>query len=81
MDISAREKVRVKSVPDGDGLKLTDGRRVRYLGIDAPEVANFSRPAEPYALEAQNFNRLMVKKRPVVIIPDGLDKDKNTGAT
>lgn len=27
----------VASVPDGDSLQLTDGRRVRLLGVDAPE--------------------------------------------
>lgn len=28
---------RVVSVPDGDSIQLSDGRRVRLLGIDAPE--------------------------------------------
>lgn len=28
---------RVVSVPDGDSIQLADGRRVRLLGIDAPE--------------------------------------------
>ena len=27
----------VVSVPDGDSLQLKDGRRIRLLGIDAPE--------------------------------------------
>lgn len=31
------EDSRVVSVPDGDSLQLVDGRRVRLLGIDAPE--------------------------------------------
>lgn len=31
------ERTRVISVPDGDSLQLADGRRVRLLGIDAPE--------------------------------------------
>jgi micrococcal nuclease len=31
------ERTRVVSVPDGDSLQLSDGRRVRLLGIDAPE--------------------------------------------
>ncbi len=31
------ERMRVVSVPDGDSLQLKDGRRVRLLGIDAPE--------------------------------------------
>lgn len=31
------ERSRVVSVPDGDSIQLADGRRVRLLGIDAPE--------------------------------------------
>lgn len=31
------ERMRVIAVPDGDSLQLKDGRRVRLLGIDAPE--------------------------------------------
>lgn len=42
-----REENRVTSVPDGDSVQLSDGRRVRMLGIDAPErnrcMANESR--------------------------------------
>lgn len=30
-------RTRVVSVPDGDSIQLADGRRVRLLGIDAPE--------------------------------------------
>ena len=30
-------RMRVVSVPDGDSIQLADGRRVRLLGIDAPE--------------------------------------------
>jgi len=34
---TAYERTRVIAVPDGDSLQLSDGRRVRLLGIDAPE--------------------------------------------
>lgn len=30
------ERLRVVLVPDGDSIQLSDGRRVRLLGIDAP---------------------------------------------
>ena len=77
LDIRSGEKVVVRSVPDGDGVKLSDGRRVRYLGVDAPEVANYGHPAEPLAREARDFNRLLLSKGSVVIIPNGgVDKDK-----
>jgi endonuclease YncB( thermonuclease family) len=31
-------RTRVTAVPDGDSIQLADGRRVRLLGIDAPEL-------------------------------------------
>ena len=59
----AVEWATVKRVPDGDGARLEDGRRVRYLGIDAPETDYFGR-TERYAEEAKALNhRLVVGKR------------------
>ena len=42
--VNAKDLATVKRVTDGDTLVLTDGERVRLIGIDAPE----SRP-EPRA--------------------------------
>ncbi len=47
-------------VADGDTIILHDGRHVRYIGIDTPEVAHKDRPAEPMGLEAQTINRRLV---------------------
>lgn len=33
----AYDRSQVVRVPDGDSLELTDGRRIRLLGVDAPE--------------------------------------------
>ena len=38
--IQSWQRTVVSSVPDGDSLQLSDGRRVRLLGIDAPERGN-----------------------------------------
>ncbi len=35
--VNSFERSRVVGVPDGDSLQLKDGRRVRLLGVDAPE--------------------------------------------
>lgn len=35
------EEVRVRSVADGDTLTLEDGRRVRLIGINAPEMGQY----------------------------------------
>lgn len=41
----------VKSVYDGDTLTLSDGKRVRFLGIDTPEIGEpFSQKAKQYTV-------------------------------
>ena len=50
----------VKWVSDGDTIVLTDGRKVRYIGIDAPEIDHENQKAQPYGYEARSFNRQQV---------------------
>lgn len=50
----------VRWVDDGDTVVLTDGRRVRYIGVNAPEVAHENRPPERFGPEARTFNRKLV---------------------
>lgn len=45
----------VRWVVDGDTLELSDGRRVRLLGINTPELGHDDRPAEPLAEPARTF--------------------------
>lgn len=47
------EQVRVESITDGDTLRLVDGRKVRLIGINTPELAHDGRPAESLANEAR----------------------------
>lgn len=42
----------VAQVIDGDTVALRDGRRVRIIGINAPEVARDGKPGEPGAMAA-----------------------------
>lgn len=44
---------KVVRVSDGDTIKLDDGRSVRVLGVNAPELAHGNRPAQPLANEAR----------------------------
>lgn len=46
---------------DGDTLKLKDGRKIRLLGIDTPEVSRKNRPAQSFAYEARDELRRLVK--------------------
>ena len=43
----------VRHVHDGDTLWLTDGRKIRLIGINTPEVARKQRPAQPFANQAR----------------------------
>ncbi len=53
------ELVRVKRVYDGDTILLEDGRKVRYLGINAPEFQ------EPFYLKAKRSNESLVLEREI----------------
>jgi len=54
------ELYEVRWVDDGDTIVLTDGRRVRYIGINSPEVESKYSKAEPFGDEAREFNRRLV---------------------
>lgn len=53
------ELVRVKQVYDGDTILLQDGRKVRYLGVNAPEFQ------EPFYLKAKRLNESLVLEQEV----------------
>ena len=57
--------VSVRWVDDGDTIVLADGRRIRYIGINAPEVAREGKPAERFGDEARVFNRSLVFEKKV----------------
>jgi micrococcal nuclease len=44
---------------------LGTGERVRYIGVDTPELHHPRKPVEAYAREAKEFNRNLVEHRAV----------------
>ena len=60
----------VSWVTDGDSIVLENGQRVRYLGINAPEIAHDQRPGEPFGEEALHYNIYLVKHKQVRIETD-----------
>lgn len=50
----------VRQVVDGDTLRLADGRSVRLIGINAPEIARQGRVGEPYADAAKRRLQALV---------------------
>jgi len=63
--VSAQTWVTVKWVNDGDTIVLADGKRVRYIGINAPEIDHEKQRAQPFGYTARTFNKQMVLNRKV----------------
>ena len=61
---------RVDRVVDGDTIRIDTGELVRYIGINAPELARDNRPAEPLAMEAFQLNRRLTSSQPLRLAPD-----------
>lgn len=56
---------KVRIVSDGDSIVLLHGQRVRYIGIDAPEVQQDHTGGEPYGDKALTLNRQLVLSKKV----------------
>ncbi|MGK2913671.1 MAG: thermonuclease family protein [Porticoccaceae bacterium] len=54
---AAGETAVVTQIFDGDTLRLDDGRHIRVLGINTPELGHGSGPDEPYARAALDATR------------------------
>jgi micrococcal nuclease len=79
----------VRSVTDGDTLVLDDGRRVRLIGVDTPEMSNASRNSssarrnkldertvQSFAKQAKAFLKTTVEGRAVRVEYDQEKTDK-----
>ena len=65
----AVEQARVSYIVDGDTVRLEDGRAVRYLGIDTPEIGEY------YYEEATEKNREFVEGKVVELHPGSRNID------
>jgi len=66
----------VSYVIDGDTVDLADGRRIRLLGIDAPEAGFQGKVAERWSQEATEWLRTRVEGYEVVLRIDEREKDR-----
>ncbi|MFQ5542997.1 MAG: thermonuclease family protein [Nitrospiria bacterium] len=65
----------VLKVIDGDTIRLKDGRLIRYLGIDAPDLKRkindvWTYAPQPFAEEAAKLNKELVEGKRVLIALD-----------
>lgn len=68
----------VKWVPDGDTIELDNGKFIRYIGIDTPELHHPKRSITPeyFAEEAKEYNKKLVLGKRVRLEFDVDKEDK-----
>lgn len=74
-------EARVTGVIDGDTIEIEGGERVRYIGIDTPEIRRRGRRGweyrpEPLAEDAKEYNRRLVMGRRVRLEFDVQERDR-----
>jgi micrococcal nuclease len=73
-DRARREEATVRKVVDGDSIEVDAGGvpfRVRYIGMDAPELTG-----EPMAVESLAANRRLVEGQRIVMVRDLSEADR-----
>jgi endonuclease YncB( thermonuclease family) len=58
------QHVQVTYIYDGDTVTLQDGRRLRLIGVDTPELGRDGKPDQPFSVAARDALRALLKKRP-----------------
>ena len=66
----------VQRVIDGDTIELATGEKVRYIGINTPEIHHPRKPVEYFGKEAMEFNRKLVTSKKVHLEFDAQKRDK-----
>ena len=74
--------VQVRQVVDGDTLRLQDGRSVRLIGINAPEIGRKGRTDEPFAVAARRrLQALVDDSDAMVLLQSGVEARDHYGRT
>ena len=68
------ETSQIKYIHDGDTLHLKDGRKVRLIGINAPEAARGNNAAQPFAAEATQALKALFKGNKSISLIYGEEK-------
>lgn len=75
----ATQQAMVTDITDGDTIRVEIGGqefRVRYIGIDAPEIAHDNNPGEALGQEASQANADLVEGQTVFLEKDISDTDQ-----
>ena len=71
----------VLRIVDGDTLVLTDKRKVRLIGVNAPELAHYSKKEEPLALTAKQFIASLLSLNKKITLKYGRQQKDRYGRT
>lgn len=77
VDITTLQRVDMKSLHDGDTLRLVGGEKLRVIGINTPELARKGRAAEPLAEQAKQAARQFLAKP--LYVQRGIDSKDRYG--
>jgi len=66
----------VTRVIDGDTIELANGEKVRYIGVDTPELHHPQKEVGYYAQEAYGANRRLVEGKRVRLELDVEERDR-----
>lgn len=70
------EEATISAVVDGDTVKLTNGKTLRYIGVDTPETVDPRRAIGCFGTEASTYNRLLTTGKTVYLEKDVSDTDR-----
>lgn len=73
---SSAQLVVVKRVIDGDTIEVENGQKVRYIGVDTPELHDPRKPVQCFAQEAMLKNKELVEGKTVRLEKDMSEVDR-----
>jgi micrococcal nuclease len=76
VDLNGLEVAQVKRIVDGDTIELTDGRKLRYIGMDTPETHHPTKGVQCFGQEAAELNRQLVEGKTVQLEKDVSETDR-----
>jgi micrococcal nuclease len=72
----AADTVLVTRVIDGDTIELSTGEKVRYIGINTPEISGVDKMTRELGKKAKAYNEKLVLHKEVLLEFDVEEKDK-----
>jgi endonuclease YncB( thermonuclease family) len=73
---TVEEKFLVSRIIDGDTIELSNGKKVRYIGIDTPETVDPRKSVQCFGKEAKEANTNLVLNKVVILKKDVSETDK-----